>query len=84
MGWLILRAVAIALAVAAGGLLGHAVGHASELPTFSALLGAAIAAALLVVLDGLRGRALMRWLRGPQDGPAPRDTGYWRGGKIKL
>ena len=77
MGWLILRAVAIALAVAAGGLLGHAVGHASELPTFSALLGAAIAAALLVVLDGLRGRALMRWLRGPQDGPAPRDTGYW-------
>ena len=77
MGWLILRAMAVVLAVTAGGVLGHVVGQASELPTFGAVLGAALAAALLVFVDGLRGRALMRWLRGPQDGPAPRDAGFW-------
>jgi two-component system phosphate regulon sensor histidine kinase PhoR len=33
--------------------------------------------ALLVLLDTLRGYRLISWLRGSQEGQAPRDTGFW-------
>jgi two-component system, OmpR family, phosphate regulon sensor histidine kinase PhoR len=75
MGWLIYRVIAIVLAVAAGGLLGYVVG--ARAPLLSAVLGSALAAAALVAFDGLRSYAIMAWLRGPQDGAAPRDGGFW-------
>ncbi len=33
--------------------------------------------AAVVVFDALRGWRLLRWLRGAQDTPAPRDAGFW-------
>lgn len=74
MGWLIYRVLAAVLAVAAGGAIGFAVGERTPL---GAVLGSAAAAALLVVLDGLRGYRLLAWLRGAQEDAAPRDAGFW-------
>lgn len=77
MGWLILRCLVVVLAVAASGLLGHLGGQAFDLPVLGAVAGSTFGATLLAFVDGLRGRAIMRWLRGPQDGAAPRDAGFW-------
>jgi two-component system, OmpR family, phosphate regulon sensor histidine kinase PhoR len=77
MGWLILRVGVVVLAVVLGGLLGHVVAQSTEMPTLGVVLGSVIGAALLGAVDGLRGRAMMRWLRGLQDGPAPRGAGFW-------
>lgn len=77
MGWLILRVIAIVLAVAAGGLVGYIAGRSSQAPFMSVALGCAIGAATLVVVDGIRSRAMMMWLRGPQNLSAPRDAGFW-------
>jgi two-component system phosphate regulon sensor histidine kinase PhoR len=41
------------------------------------LLGALCAVGVVALLDSLRGSRLLGWLRGPQAGPAPRDTGFW-------
>ena len=75
MGWLIYRVVAIMLAVAGGGLVGYVVGTGA--PLLGVVLGGALAAATLAALDGLRSRAIMVWLRGQQEGAAPRDAGFW-------
>ena len=75
---LILRRVAgalIALAVGAG--LGWVVGSLLRWPLLGALLGAALLVALLTLRDAWRGRRLRAWLRGAQDTPAPRNTGFW-------
>ncbi len=77
MGWLILRVVAIVLAVAAGGVLGYIAFGASQSPMLGVVIGSAVAAAGVAAFDGLRGYALMKWLRGPQDTDAPRDAGFW-------
>ena len=75
---LILRRVAgalIALAIGAG--LGWVVGSLLRWPLLGALLGAALLVALLTLRDAWRGRRLRAWLRGAQDTPAPRNTGFW-------
>ena len=75
---LILRRVAgalIALAVGAG--LGWVVGSLLRWPLLGALVGAALLVALLTLRDAWRGRRLRAWLRGAQDTPAPRNTGFW-------
>lgn len=41
------------------------------------LLGSAGGVMLLVALDTLRAYRLTQWLSGSQDGPAPRDAGFW-------
>jgi two-component system phosphate regulon sensor histidine kinase PhoR len=40
-------------------------------------LGGGFAVAAAALFDTLRGARLVRWLRGAQDGPAPRDAGLW-------
>lgn len=61
----------------AGGLAGFLLGRPAEAPVVSVLIGAAVAVALLAVLDTLRGYRLIHWLRGAQEQQAPRDTGFW-------
>ena len=41
------------------------------------VLGGLLTIATLVLRDSLRGQGLMDWLRGPQAGQAPRDSGFW-------
>ena len=77
MGWLIYRVLTTALAVLVGGAAGIIVGHSFNAPLAGALLGCGAAAAALATFDGLRGLAIMDWLRGPQDGAAPRNAGFW-------
>ena len=77
MGWLSLRVLAVLLAIAAGGAIGYWIGKGAGAPTLGAVVGSAIAAAALTAFDGLRSRALMRWLRGPQTSTAPRSAGLW-------
>ena len=67
-------AVLIATAVGAGvGLVipGHSV------PLFGALFGFACALGVIAVRDTLHGYRLIEWLRGSQEGQAPRDAGLW-------
>ena len=77
MNWLLARLLAGALAVAAGGLAGTWAGTRLDSPVLAALLGGGVAVVLLVLLDTARAARLIRWLRGAQEGPAPRDTGLW-------
>ncbi len=77
MNWLLPRLVIRVLAMLAGGLAGYMLGRPAEAPVVSVLIGAAVAVALLAVLDTLRGYRLIHWLRGAQEQQAPRDTGFW-------
>jgi two-component system phosphate regulon sensor histidine kinase PhoR len=67
------RVLACVLAAIAGGLIALVVGAD---PT-GLLLGAACGVAAIAVLDTLRGYRLIDWLRGSQEGEAPRDAGFW-------
>ncbi len=76
MSWLLPRIFAALLASLAGGALGLIVpGH--SVPLFGALLGLAFALGVIAVRDTLNGYRLITWLRGSQEGPAPRDAGLW-------
>jgi two-component system phosphate regulon sensor histidine kinase PhoR len=61
----------------AGGALGYVVGALRAWPALGAIVGAALGVAWVVGSDALRGRRLLKWLRGSQDTAAPRDTGFW-------
>ena len=63
-------------AAAAGGSAGWLLSGGAGALT-AALLGGMLGFAAMVAIDSLRGVRLMRWLRGSQDAPAPRDTGFW-------
>lgn len=76
VSWLLQRLLVGLLAMSAGGLLGAVVGS-ERVAIDAALLGGLLGFAGLVVVDSLRGRRLLRWLRGPRDDIAPRDTGFW-------
>ncbi len=71
------RALAAVLAWVTGAALGFIVGQFTHAPLWTSLAGGALALALLAGLDALRGERLMLWLRGEQDGQAPRDAGLW-------
>jgi two-component system, OmpR family, phosphate regulon sensor histidine kinase PhoR len=75
--WLFSRPLLILLALVAGSAAGYLLGDRVRAPLMSSLFGAACAVALLTLIDTLRGARLMRWLRGSQEGQAPRDTGFW-------
>jgi two-component system, OmpR family, phosphate regulon sensor histidine kinase PhoR len=74
--WLLPRIVATLIALVVGGLLGMMIpGH--DVPVFGALLGFAFALSVIAVRDTMRGYELIEWLRGSQEGSAPRDAGLW-------
>lgn len=77
MSWWLLRTLAAAVAALAGALIGQMVGEWLALRLTGLLVGAVLGSALVMLLDSLRGRRLMRWLRSTQEGPAPRDRGFW-------
>ena len=77
MSWLLIRTLSALLAVVLGTVVGRLVGHALNNPALGGGLGAAIGILIVVLVDSMRGRALMEWLRGSQTGPAPRDSGFW-------
>ena len=60
-----------------GGLAGWGVGQAWRQPGGGALLGSVFGVAVFAARDALRAGRLLRWLRGNQADPAPRDTGLW-------
>jgi len=73
----LLRRLAIGLlAMLAGGLVASLLrGEGKAL--LGALIGAVLGFAAVLVFDATRGWRLLRWLRGAQDTPAPRDAGFW-------
>ncbi len=77
MNLLLRRVAAAVMAWAGGAALGWVVGSILRWPLLGLACGAAIGALAVTVRDGWRGRRLMRWLRGAQDRPAPRDSGLW-------
>ncbi len=77
MNWLLPRIVTGVFAVALGAFVGHMIGNRLNAPFFSELIGGAAAVGALAVLETLRGYRLIHWLRGSQEGHAPRDTGFW-------
>ena len=79
MMWLLSRILAIALAMRrCRRMAGRALaGRRGACAGCRRLLGAAAGALGAVVLDALRGWRLISWLRGAQDGSAPRDRGFW-------
>ena len=76
MTWLLPRLLAVALAMLAGGVMGLAVDRADS-SIVGLLLGGAFAIGVIVVRDTLHGYRLITWLRGSQEGSAPRDAGLW-------
>ena len=76
MNWLLPRALAAAIAAFVGGVIGGMLTQWSA-PVFGALLGIAAALGVIAVRDTLHGYRLIEWLRGSQEGPAPRDAGLW-------
>ena len=64
------------LAMLAGGLAAGLLGGEGRALS-GALLGGLLGFAAVVVFDAVRGWRLLRWLRGAQDTPAPRDAGFW-------
>lgn len=77
MNWAAARVVSVLGAILAGGFAGLLIGGVLHWPVAGAVLGAAALAGLLVGLDAWRGRRLLKWLRGAQEGQAPRDAGFW-------
>ena len=64
------------LCMAAGAIAGTVVGG-NRSGVVGALAGGVLGFAAVVAVDALRGWRLMRWLRGSQEEPAPRDAGFW-------
>ena len=77
MIWLLPRALvalaAILLGAAVGALVGSFIGHS----LLVAALGVAAFLSVAVMVDASRGNRLLDWLRGSQQGQAPRDAGFW-------
>ena len=59
-----------------GGGVGYLIPGRS-VPLFGALVGFAFALSVIAVRDTLHGYRLIEWLRGSQEGQAPRDAGLW-------
>jgi two-component system phosphate regulon sensor histidine kinase PhoR len=57
--------------------VGVLLGRSFNAPILSALVGGASAVAVFAVFDTMRGYKLIDWLRGSQEGQAPRDAGFW-------
>lgn len=77
MDWLFGKLFGTALWTLLGLLLGAWAGYAVGWAWGLAALGAAVGAVLSVARDRWRGLRLMAWLRKSDQGPAPRDAGFW-------
>lgn len=77
MSVLLPRVLAALGAGVGGAAAGYVAGALRDWPLSGAVLGAAFGLAMIVGADAMRGRKLLRWLRGAQEGSAPRDTGFW-------
>ncbi len=77
MSGFLLRLLATLAALLTGALLGWVVGLVLGGPRLGAVLGGCLALSIVVVAELRRGYRLLRWLRGPQQPPAPRDSGFW-------
>jgi two-component system phosphate regulon sensor histidine kinase PhoR len=76
MTWLFPRLTATVIAVVAGALFGGLFA-ALDGPWLGGLAGAGCALGVIVVRDTLHGFRLIAWLRGSQEGDAPRSAGLW-------
>ena len=76
MIWLLPRALTAIVAMIVGGLTGLLAGHANA-QILGVLIGGALAVGVIAVFDTARGYRLINWLRGSQEGQAPRDAGFW-------
>jgi two-component system phosphate regulon sensor histidine kinase PhoR len=74
---LLARAVLALALVLATGLLGWWAGAVGRHPAAGALIGTIAGLTLFLAQDAMRAGRLLRWLRGTQSGPAPRDTLLW-------
>jgi two-component system, OmpR family, phosphate regulon sensor histidine kinase PhoR len=77
VSWLFNRALLIVLATLAGAWVGAVVGGLVDARALGPPIGAALAAAACVLVDGLRALRLMAWLRGDLEREAPRGGGFW-------
>ena len=77
MTWLLPRALAALASLLLGGAVGASLGFLLGHPLLVAALGAAACLSVAVLVDAWRGNRLLDWLRGSQQGQAPRDTGFW-------
>ena len=76
MTWLLPRIFSTLLAMGVGGAAGLLVTRSNGL-VMGALLGGALALGAIAVRDTVRGFGLVDWLRGSQEGQAPRHAGLW-------
>ncbi len=67
----------LAFALLFGALVGAVLGASLRQPLAGAATGALAGALMSMVIDTRRGLRLLDWLRGPQQGDAPRDQGFW-------
>lgn len=77
MDWLFGKLFGTALWTLLGLLLGAWAGYVLGWSWGLAALGAVMGAVLSVARDRWRGLRLMAWLRKSDQGPAPRDAGFW-------
>lgn len=77
MNLIMLRVASALMAMAIGAALGWIGGNLLHWPHLGAMVGASLTLALVALRDAGKGRQLRAWLRGAQDQPAPRDTGFW-------
>jgi len=71
------RLAALLLAPLLGAVLGWVLGSFWRVPVWGAVLGAMGALTLVAIADAMRAAKLLKWLRGSQADPAPRDAGFW-------
>ena len=76
MNLILLRVASALMAMATGALIGWIAGSLVHWPHLGAMCGAALSVTLVAMRDAGKGRQLRAWLRGAQDRPAPRDTGF--------
>jgi two-component system phosphate regulon sensor histidine kinase PhoR len=60
-----------------GAAVGGLAGAVSGVPAAGAAVGAGVALGVALLRDAWRAHRLMQWLRGSQEGPAPRNRGFW-------
>lgn len=77
MNWMLSRTLKSVFVVALGMGLGALLGALAGWPRLGLVAGGLALSGAVVMRDLVRGNRLMTWLRGPQDGRAPRDAGLW-------
>jgi len=77
MDWMLPRTFAAVVAMLLGAFAGMLVGDSYKATLLGTIAGGALAVGTVAVVDSMRGHRLIEWLRGAQQGQAPRDTGFW-------